>query len=76
MDHVGAGDQLRMDYILATSLQAAKRAKAPKGLRRERKALAGRYYQLLLRHAATGDYRCNKIHRLLDKCWQCAITIF
>ena len=43
-----------------------------KELRHERKALAGRYYQLLSGHAATGDYLCNKVHKLpSDKCWWC-----
>ena len=43
-----------------------------KELRHERKALAGRYYQLLSGHAATGDYLCNKAHRLpSDKYWWC-----
>ena len=37
--------------------------KLRKELRHERKALAGRYYQLLSGHAATGDYLCNKIYR-------------
>ena len=37
--------------------------------RHERKALAGRYYQLLSVRAATGDCPCNKIHSLSsDKC--------
>ena len=49
-----------------------KRPKLRKELRHERKALAGRYYQLLLGHAATGDYLCNKAHKLAsDKCWWC-----
>ena len=39
-------------------------------LRHERKALAGRYYQLLTGHAATGDYLCRRVHRLpSDRCW-------
>ena len=43
--------------------------KLRKELRHERKALAGRYYQLLSGHAATGDYLC-KIHKLpSDRCW-------
>ena len=48
-----------------------RRYKPPKGpklrkeLRHERKALAGRYYQLLSGHAATGDYLCNRIHKLV-----------
>ena len=34
--------------------------------------LAGRYYQLLSGHAATGDYLCNKVHKLpSDRCWWC-----
>ena len=46
--------------------------KLRKELRNERKALAGRYYQLLSGHAATGDYLCNKVHKLTsDKCWWC-----
>ena len=46
--------------------------KLRKELRHERKALAGRYYQLLSGHAATGDYLCNTIHKLApDKCWWC-----
>ena len=46
--------------------------KLRKELRHERKALAGRYYQLLSGHAATGDYLCNKVHKLTsDKCWWC-----
>ena len=38
----------------------------------ERKALTGRYYQLLSRHAATAGHLRNKIHRSPpDRCWQC-----
>ena len=41
-------------------------------LRHERKALAGRYYQLLSGHAATGDYLCRKVRKLpSDRCWWC-----
>ena len=44
--------------------------KLRKELRHERKALAGRYYQLLSGHAAIGDYLCNKAHKLpSDRCW-------
>ena len=53
-----------------------RRYKPPKGQklrkehRHERKALVGRYYQLLSGHAATGDYLCNKTHKLqADRCW-------
>ena len=36
----------------------------------EQKAPAGRYYQLLPGHAATGDYLCNKICKVpSDRCW-------
>ena len=46
--------------------------KLRKELRHERKAFAGRCYQLLSRRAATGDYLCNKIHKpSSDKCWWC-----
>ena len=45
--------------------------KLRKGLRHERKALAGGYYQLLSGHAATGDC-LHKIRKLSsDKCWWC-----
>ena len=31
------------------------------------------HYQLLSGHAATGDYLCNRIHKLSpDKCWWCS----
>ena len=43
-----------------------------KELRHERKALAGLYYQLLSGLAATGDYLCNRVHKLpSDGCWWC-----
>ena len=46
--------------------------KLRKELRHEHMALAGRYCQLLSGHAATGEYLCNKIHKLAsDKCWRC-----
>jgi hypothetical protein len=46
--------------------------KLRKELRHERKALAGRYYQLLSGHVATGDYLCHKVHKLpSDRCWWC-----
>ena len=46
--------------------------KLRKELGHERKALAGRYYQLLSGHTATGNYLCNKIHKLSsDKSWWC-----
>ena len=46
--------------------------KLRKELRHERKALAGRYYQLLSGHAATGGYLCRKVHKLpSDRCWWC-----
>ena len=44
--------------------------KLRKELRHERKAFAGRYYQLLSGHAATGDYLCSRMHKLpSDRCW-------
>ena len=47
--------------------------KLRKELRHEcKEALAGRYRQLLLGHAATGNYLFNKVHKLpSDKCWWC-----
>ena len=46
--------------------------KLRKELRHQRKALAGRYYQLLSGHAATGDYWCRRVHKLpSDRCWWC-----
>ena len=46
--------------------------KLRKELRHERKALAGRYYQLLSGHAATGDYLYRKVHKLpSDRCRWC-----
>ena len=43
-----------------------------KELRHKRKALAGRYCQLLSGHAATGDYLCSKVHKLpSEKFWWC-----
>ena len=46
--------------------------KLRKELRHERKAFAGRYYQLLSEHAATGDYLCRRVHKLpSDRCWWC-----
>ena len=55
-----------------TPLHPPKGPKLGKELRYERKALAGRYYQLLSGHAATGDYLCNKIHKLAsERCWWC-----
>ena len=46
--------------------------KLRKELRHERKALAGRYFQLLSGHAATGDYLCSKVHKLpSEKFWWC-----
>ena len=47
--------------------------KLQKELRHGREALAGRYYQLLSGHAATGDYLCSGIYKLLsDKRWWCS----
>ena len=41
-------------------------------LRRERKELAGRYYQFLSGHAAIGAYLRDKLHKIdSDKCWWC-----
>ena len=42
----------------------SKSQKLRKELRHEHKALAGCYYQLPSGHAVTGDYLCNKIHKL------------
>ena len=43
-----------------------------KQLRRTRKALASRYYQLLSGHAAIGTYLHYKIHKTdTDECWWC-----
>lgn len=43
-----------------------------KDLRHTRKELAGRYYQFLSGHAATGSYLCDKVRRLdSDECWFC-----
>lgn len=42
-----------------------------KDLKQVRKALAGRYCQLLMEHGATGDFLCNRIRKLAsDKCWR------
>ena len=39
-------------------------------LRRERKSITGRYYQLLSRYAAIGSYLKDKIHKTdSDQCW-------
>ena len=41
-------------------------------LRHERNALAGRYYQLLSGHAATGAFLCNRLNKIpSDRCWWC-----
>ena len=46
--------------------------KLRKELRHECKALAGRYYQFLSGHAATGDCLCRRMHKLPpDRCWWC-----
>ena len=41
-------------------------------LRRERKELAGRYYQFLSGHAAIGAYLRDRLHKIdSDRCWWC-----
>ena len=50
-------------------VKSSQRCRPPKGaslcpeLRKERKGLAGRFYQLLSRHAATGAYLADRIHK-------------
>ena len=41
--------------------------------RRQRKALAGRYYKFLSGHAATGAYQCKRMGNIpSDGCWWCS----
>ena len=41
-------------------------------LRHERKALVGRYYQLLSRHAVTSSFLHNRQNKIpSDRCWRC-----
>ena len=68
----GVGEWIRSHVNCRRRYCQPKGEKLRKELRHERKALAGRYYQLLSGHAATGDYLCNRVHKLpSDRCWWC-----
>ena len=64
---------------ITSSVSASRRYRPPTGsglrrkqLRRARKEVAGRYYQLLSGHAAIGPCLCDKIRKTgSDGCWWC-----
>ena len=67
---------------MASHIQRRRGYRPPKGgklrkeLQHERKALAGRHYQLHSGHAATGAYLCSRVRRIpSDRCWWCVCNL-
>ena len=64
---------------ISNRFRAERRYRPPAGkglrqqqLRRSRKSVIGRYYQLLSGHTAIGSYLHDKIHKIdTDECWWC-----
>ena len=71
-----AGNEKADELAKAANSRSAPSEEIPderrKQRRRVRKEVAGCYYKLLSKHAATGFYPRDKIHRIdSDECWWC-----
>ncbi|KAA8900215.1 hypothetical protein FN846DRAFT_920837 [Sphaerosporella brunnea] len=68
----GTEQWIRQSTSLRASYAPRKKTGFRPALKKERKALASRYYQLLTGHAITAPYLKEKLHkRDSDKCWFC-----